>query len=82
MRNAMRTNDIRGLRATVYGTCAAVVLLCLALVIWVLLHSAKPVVPQHDSYVPNHAVPQYYSPALPHCYTPCILRDESRWRTT
>jgi hypothetical protein len=70
-----RTLDIMGLRATVYGTCAAIVLVCLALVVWAMLHSTKAVVPQHDSIVPNHGVPQYYSPVLPHCYTPCILGD-------
>lgn len=73
------TPDVLGLRSLVYGTCAGVVLLCLVLLIWVLLAQAKAVVPHHDSptdvMVPNHAVPQYYSPVLPHCYTPCMVHD-------
>lgn len=69
-----RQLDIMGLRAWVYGACALVVLLCL--VVAVLLLWPKHGVRQHDSTIPNHAVPQYYSPVLPHCPTACIIRDQ------
>lgn len=63
------TPDVLGLRSLVYGTCALVVLVCLALLIWVLYVHAKAGVPHHDDVVvPNHSVPQYYSPVLPHLY--------------
>lgn len=71
------TPNVLGMRSLVYGTCAAVVLLVLVVLILVLLNHAKAVVPQRDSatdvVVLNPAVPQYYSPVLPHCHAACDL---------
>lgn len=73
-----RTYDLK-VKRIVYGVCALVVLVCLAIAILLLVNHG---VPQQDSGMPNHAVPQRYSlwPAV--CYAPCILHDETPWRTT
>jgi hypothetical protein len=73
-----RTYDLK-VKRIVYGTCVLVVLVCLAMVILILMNHG---VPQRDSYAPNPGVPQYGSLVLPACHGPCVLHDESPWRTT
>ena len=58
------------------GWVLLAVLVGVAVVFIAMAVSVNPVVPHSDSVLPNHGVPQYYSPVLPHCHASCMLGDQ------